>query len=78
MEQGIFFTPKKARDLLFDQLEEIGVRPRRILEPSFGSGEFLYDAMERYPDAEIIGVEKNQELFDAMRKAQPQLALSRI
>ena len=81
MEQGIFFTPKKARDLLFDQLEAIGVRPRRILEPSFGSGEFLYDAMERYPDAEIVGVEKNQELFHTAQqaqqeqKAQPQLTL---
>ena len=69
MEQGIFFTPKKARDLLFDQLEAIGVRPRRIVEPSFGSGEFLYDAMERYPDAEIVGVEKNQDLFEAAQQA---------
>ena len=70
MAQGIFFTPKKARDLLFDQLDAIGVRPRRILEPSFGSGEFLYDAMERYPDAEIVGVEKNQELFHTAHQAQ--------
>jgi len=78
MAQGIFFTPKKARDLLFDQLDAIGVRPRRILEPSFGSGEFLYDAMERYPDAEIIGVEKNQELFHTAyqaQQAQPHMAL---
>ena len=64
--QGIFFTPKRARDLLFQKLEEFGVKPKRMLEPSFGSGEFLLDARRLYPAAELVGVEKNEELFKSV------------
>ena len=64
--QGIYFTPKKARDLLFEKLAEAGVTPQRILEPSFGSGEFIHDARRLYPDAHILGVEKNSELFNSV------------
>jgi len=65
-EQGIYFTPKKARDVLFSGLADLGVRPRVILEPSFGSGEFLLDAQQRYPDAHLIGVEMNEALFNSV------------
>ena len=71
--QGIYFTAKKVRDLLFQKLEEFGVQPKRILEPSFGSGEFLLDARRRYPAAEIVGVEKNEELFKAVTCAGAEL-----
>jgi adenine-specific DNA-methyltransferase len=64
--QGIFFTPKKARDLLFQKLEEFGVAPKKILEPSFGSGEFLLDARRLDPGAELCGVEKNEEVFKSV------------
>jgi len=60
---GIYFTPKKARELLFQKLSEIGVTPTRILEPSFGTGEFLLDARERYPAADLHGVEMNEAMF---------------
>jgi hypothetical protein len=64
-EQGIFFTPKKARDILFAALEPLNLSPKKILEPSFGTGEFILDAKKKYPSAEIIGVEKNPELFNS-------------
>lgn len=66
-EQGIFFTPKKARDVLFAKLSELGVKPKTVLEPSFGSGEFLFDAKRMYPDAKILGVEKNKALFESVK-----------
>jgi adenine-specific DNA-methyltransferase len=72
-DQGIYFTPKKARDLLFDTLEKFGVNPKRILEPSFGSGEFLLDARRLYPAAAIVGVEKNEELFKSVTCAGAEL-----
>jgi len=65
-EQGIFFTPKNARDRLFQKLGELGVQPKTILEPSFGSGEFLFDARTHYPEATILGVEKNETLFNSV------------
>ena len=61
---GIFFTPKSERDVLFQILDKHNVRPKSVLEPSFGSGEFLYDLHERYPEAVITGVELNTSLFE--------------
>ena len=72
-DQGIYFTPKKARDLLFETLEKCGVNPKRILEPSFGSGEFLLDARKRYPAATLLGVEKNEDLFKSVTCAGSEL-----
>ena len=65
-KQGIFFTPKKARELIFQKFDELHVLPKQILEPSFGSGEFLQDLKEKYPDASIVGVEFNKTLFDSV------------
>lgn len=60
---GIFFTPKDDRDVLFGILSSLHLSPQSILEPSFGSGEFLEDLYETYPNSEIVGVEKNEQLF---------------
>ena len=67
LEQGIFFTPKKARDVLFSKLAVLNVNPKNILEPSFGSGEFLLDARRIYPESNISGVEKNEALFNSVK-----------
>lgn len=66
-EQGIFFTPKKVRDRMFEKLAEFNLCPRLVLEPSFGTGEFLMDASTHYPTATLIGVEKNPDLFKSYR-----------
>ena len=66
VNQGIFFTPKKVRDLLFNKLSEMGVQPKRILEPSFGSGEFIHDARRLYPESHILGVEMSETLFKSV------------
>jgi hypothetical protein len=66
--QGIFFTPKDARDAVFAILAKHKVVPRKILEPSCGSGEFLEDAYERYPSATITGVELNPQLAASIQR----------
>ncbi len=65
-EQGIFFTPKKVRDVLFTKLQTLEVKPKVLLEPSFGSGEFLLDAKRFFPEAKLLGVEKNEDLFKSV------------
>lgn len=65
--EGIFFTPKEARDRVFELLEKHGVQPMSILEPSCGSGEFLMDCRERYPTATTLGIEKNEVLYNSLR-----------
>jgi type I restriction-modification system DNA methylase subunit len=64
-EQGIFFTPKNIRTRLFEVLARHATTVTNILEPSFGSGEFVLDATERYPQAEIVGVEKHSQMCNA-------------
>jgi hypothetical protein len=65
--QGIFFTPKEARDKIFETLDSLGVHPSLVLEPSFGSGEFIYDVNKKYPDVSIVGVEMNPTLFQSVK-----------
>ncbi len=65
-DQGIFFTPKKARDLIYEKMDALHVIPTNILEPSFGSGEFLEDLKQKYPNASITGVEYNESLFKSV------------
>ena len=65
-KNGIFFTPASARNLIYNKLSEFYSNhsiPTTILEPSFGSGEFLTDVHQRFPSAEIYGVELNSEMY---------------
>lgn len=66
-DEGIYFTPYTLRETLFSVLAAHNVQSNTILEPSFGSGEFIHDALERYPTAKIYGVEKNKVMFDAVQ-----------
>ena len=61
-EQGIYFTPRPARNLIYETLKD-RPPPKTVLEPSFGSGEFIEDIRTRYKDAHITGVELNPTLF---------------
>ena len=62
-EQGIFFTPRDARIKIIDFLRKLKIDPKTILEPSFGSGEFIIDLQTEYPSSKIFGIEKNKTIF---------------
>ena len=63
--EGIYFTPKNVRDRLFAVHKEMNLAPKTILEPCFGTGEFLSDALVHYPTASLFGVEKHETLFQS-------------
>jgi adenine-specific DNA-methyltransferase len=66
-EQGIYFTPKKIRQRLFEIVKQFLLNePKTILEPSFGSGEFLCDSKMNFPKAKIYGVELQEELYNSV------------
>ncbi len=67
-DNGIFFTPRAARERIFNFL--VGVEPITILEPSCGSGEFISDCLVRYPKAIITGVEKHEVIYSGLVKSQ--------
>ncbi len=65
-EKGVFFTPKKARERLWEIIESYELHPSKILEPSFGSGEFIADAFTRFPSAHIYGVELESDFYKSI------------
>ena len=67
-ERGIYFTPKKIRQRLFEVVKQfLPEEPQTILEPSFGSGEFLCDSKIHFPKAKIQAVELDKDLFHSIR-----------
>jgi hypothetical protein len=67
---GIFITPRSIIAALMDRLP-LGFVPRRILEPSAGTGEIANYARTRYPDAHIDAVEINPTIFDVISRVSP-------
>lgn len=65
-KQGIFFTPKSVRNIIINKIDKIGLLPKNILEPSFGSGEFLKD-VEKYK-CKVKGIEKNKTIFNGTKE----------
>jgi adenine-specific DNA-methyltransferase len=63
-DYGIFFTPRAARERIFNFLDSLA--PKTILEPSCGSGEFISDCLVRYPKAVITGVEKHETIYSEL------------
>lgn len=63
-DQGIYFTPASIRARLFTLVRSQMSAPARVLEPSFGSGEFIHDALTIFPPStKAHGVELNTTNF---------------
>lgn len=71
-DNGIYFTPPSCVhhniELLLPHLPKKAATNAkfRILEPSFGSGEYITALRARFPVSNIMGVEKNKTIFDAV------------
>ena len=66
-EQGIFFTPPKDVQLTLNAiepfLENLG---NDVLEPSCGSGEFIFAVANIFQNMKIDGIEKNKTIYNAI------------
>jgi adenine-specific DNA-methyltransferase len=66
-DNGVFFSPRSYRQKLWNIVKaNVSSTPSKVLEPSFGAGEFIFDALEIYPNVIIEGVELNKQLYDAV------------
>ena len=71
-DNGIYFTPPSCVHhnikLLLPHLPKKAATNAkfRILEPSFGSGEYITALRASFPVSDITGVEKNKTIFDAV------------
>lgn len=57
---GIYFTPTKLVNYIIDLLPFV---PKKILEPSSGSGEFIYALKSKFPKANIVAIEFNKTII---------------
>ncbi|WP_253187497.1 N-6 DNA methylase, partial [Mucilaginibacter polytrichastri] len=56
-----FYTPEVVPQTLYSVLREQGIQPKRLYEPSAGSGVFISEAVKAFPSLEhITAVEKDK------------------
>jgi len=73
-KNGIFFTPKntviKISEFIYKYCQKEGIRIKRILEPSCGSGQFFenIDILKLGNNVDIVGIEKHQEIRKKIKK----------
>lgn len=68
---GIFFTPKTYRQTLLCQVNRYIEQQEniKVLEPSFGSGEFILDVVHSCSNAQVTGVEINDTMYNTFRNS---------
>jgi tRNA (cmo5U34)-methyltransferase len=67
----------------YDQLQErtieaIPFPPGRVLELGIGTGETTRRLLERYPDADVVGLDSNPEMVFRARELTDQVRLARM
>jgi tRNA1(Val) A37 N6-methylase TrmN6 len=67
--EGIFFTPVSRINKCIDLILDIpSINIKTILEPSCGSCEFIKKLNDRFSNTTIIGIEKNEMIYDEIQK----------
>ena len=62
-ENGIYFTPKNRVESMIQFLKLYILKMTSVLEPSYGSGEFISYLREAHPKLQIDGYELNEEIY---------------
>lgn len=73
LQRGVFFTPRPLVERVIEAIAPyvpVGSR-LRIIDPACGAGAFLTVAASRWPDAELIGLELNEESARICRERVP-------
>jgi SAM-dependent methyltransferase len=65
------------RELIFSTLDRSNARPLRILDLGCGQGAFLRDARERFPDAQLAGVDLSAAGLELAGRRVPDARLFR-
>jgi hypothetical protein len=72
IEFGDFQTPNALATQIVMHLRELGIKPATILEPTCGTGSFIFAVKKIYPNARIIGIDINPNyiaiLSDKLKK----------
>lgn len=67
-EFGDFQTPDVLAQQVLSLLQKIGIFPASVLEPSCGRGAFLVAAAQVYPEAQLFGLDINNDYLSVTRE----------
>lgn len=66
-KEGIYFTPKETIKTIIEIIKPHLNNPIKILENSCGSGEFIISLIEKFSNIQILGIEKNQYIYNNIK-----------
>jgi len=68
-KEGIYFTPIESINIILDLIKPIfkSYKEIKILENSCGSGEFIINLIKNYKNINILGIEKNKEIYNNIK-----------
>ncbi len=72
-EFGDFQTPLDLAFHIVDFLKIIGIKPSAILEPTCGTGSFLFASIKTFPNAHIVGMDINKEYICSVKEKLEQI-----
>jgi type I restriction-modification system DNA methylase subunit len=68
---GAYYTPRALVDCALDAVGPLPTGQVRVIDPACGAGAFLAAAAERYPGAELLGVEISKHAAAQCRERVP-------
>jgi hypothetical protein len=74
IEFGDFQTPPELASQVCDLLIDCGVKPKTIIEPTCGKGNFLIAALEKFPTVKsAVALDINNDYLDDLKRSIKQL-----
>ena len=65
-DNGIYFT---SQEIIKKMIKMLGKRRfKRILEPCYGSGEFIKELSKKYKKSRVVGIEMNEMMTELCEK----------
>ena len=72
-EFGDYQTPDELTRKITHHLKQLGSSPSSIIEPTCGTGSFIFACLDTFSEAEIIGIDINSKHLDLVSKKLSQI-----
>jgi hypothetical protein len=73
IEFGDFQTPNKLANKIIHHLKRLGISPTSVIEPTCGTGSFIYACLNTFTEAKIIGIDINSNYLDLISEKLSQM-----
>ncbi|MHA2202960.1 MAG: methyltransferase domain-containing protein, partial [Candidatus Hodarchaeales archaeon] len=77
IEFGDFQTPNELASEVIHHLKLLGLSPSSIIEPTCGTGSFIFACLDLFSEAKIIGIDINSNYLDLISEKLSQINISK-